>query len=161
MAKVVTASSRRKQLQSAQEACPARKTSWVSSMVLTESNISEEGLSASCTIHHVLPQHIAINAKCMAKATASSRRKWLQPAQEAYPARKTSQVSSMVLTDSNLSEEGLSALPICPGLLQSIAINAKQVGNAAIGHYYLKLTKQQIDASGTVLDEDLGLVRLE
>lgn len=67
----------------------------------------------------------------------------------------------MVLTDSNLSEEGLSALPICPGLLQSIAINAKQVGNAAIGHYYLKLTKQQIDASGTVLDEDLGLVRLE
>jgi hypothetical protein len=67
----------------------------------------------------------------------------------------------MVSTESDLSEEGLAASGTRPGLPRNVAVNVKRGRKALTEHFYCKLTKRQIDALGSELDEHLGFVRLE
>ena len=92
-------------------------------------------------------------------ATPSGSRKRPPPAKLAQPAKKRSRISSMVSTESDLSE-GPSASGSCASLPHNVAVSLNR-GRALTEHVFCKLTKRQIDASGNATDEHLGFVRLE
>jgi hypothetical protein len=92
--------------------------------------------------------------------SANGRRKRRPPAKFAQPAKKSSRISSMVTTESDLSEE-----PPASGsrarLPRIVAISPNHGERALPEHFFCKLTKRQIDASGNETDKPLGFVRLE
>lgn len=66
----------------------------------------------------------------------------------------------MVSTESDLSE-GPSASGSHASLPRRVAVNVNRGERALNEHFFCKLRKRQIDASGNVTDEHLGFVRLE